>query len=346
MWQQNEMFRRRACGSFGALLRGIAHDPAMIRYLDNHVNFRGSGNENLGREILELFSMGEGKGYTEKDLAEAARALTGYNFAYNDGQFKFLASRHDTTEKTLFGKKGNFGGDELVDLILEQPATAQYITAKLFRFFAHENPDPATIDKMSGVLRAYQYELRPMLRNFFHSEEFFSERSMGNHIKSPVELVVGAIRTLKLQNVDYAAIDATTSDMGQRLFEPPNVAGWEGGRAWVDASALLLRYNAIANLVEKADLVEWLTASGTSDSAVIVDHLAKAFLCVPLSPAKRRELIAYLGTLPPADQWSGQRDALNARLRAVLVAIVSLPEYQLARLELDLRAAWAPLAAR
>lgn len=346
MWQQNEMFRRRASGNFGALLRGIAHDPAMIRYLDNNVNFKGSGNENLGREILELFSMGEGKGYTEKDLAEAARALTGYNFAYNDGQFKFLASRHDTTEKTLFGKKGNFGGDDLVDLILEQAATAQYITAKLFRFFAHDNPDPATIDKLAGVMRAHQYELRPMLRNFFQSEEFYSERSLGNHIKSPVELVIGAIRTLKLENVDYGAIDSTVSDMGQRLFEPPNVAGWEGGRAWVDASALLLRYNALADLVERADLVAWHEASGASEPAVIVDHLARAFLCVPLSAAKRNELIAHLGDLPPADQWASQRGAINARLRAVLVALVSLPEYQLARSEPNASASSSDLAAR
>lgn len=330
MWQQNEMFRTRASGSFGALLRGIAHDPAMIRYLDNNVNFKGSGNENLGREILELFSMGEGKGYTEKDLAEAARALTGYNFEYNDGQFKFLAGRHDNSEKTLFGKTGNFGGDDLVELILQQPATAQYITAKLFRFFAHDNPDPQTIAKMSDVLRAFQYELRPMLRNFFQSQEFYSDRSLGNHIKSPVELVIGSIRTLKLEKVDYGAIDSIVSDMGQRLFEPPNVAGWEGGRAWVDASSLLLRYNAIAKLVEQADLVAWIESSGTTDPAILVDHLARAFLCVPLGAQKRQELITYLGTLPPADQWAGQRDAINARLRGVLVALVSLPEYQLA----------------
>jgi uncharacterized protein (DUF1800 family) len=332
MWQQNELFRRRASGNFGALLRGIAHDPAMIRYLDNHVNFKGSGNENLGREILELFAMGEGQGYTEQDLAEAARALTGYNFEYNNGQFKFLAGRHDGGEKTLFGRKGNFGGDELVDLILQQPATSRYIARKLFRFFAHDNPDAETIERMAAVLRGYEYELEPMLRNLFCSEEFYSERSTGSHIKSPVELVIGAIRTLKLTNVDYGAIDSTVSDMGQRLFEPPNVAGWEGGRAWVDASSLLLRYNALANLVEQADLVAWLQGSGKTGPANAVDYLARAFLCVPLSEPKRKELIAYLGELPPGDQWASRRDAVNARLRAVLVALVSLPEYQLAGL--------------
>lgn len=331
MWQQNEMFRRRASGNFGALLNGIAHDPAMIRYLDNNVNFKGSGNENLGREILELFSMGEGQGYTEQDLAEAARALTGYNFEYHNGQFKFIASRHDATEKTIFGKKGNFGGDELVDLILQQPATSRYITGKLFRFFAHDNPDTETIERMVTVLRNYDYELQPMLRNFFGSEEFYSERSMGNHIKSPIELVIGAVRTLKLAKVDYNAIDSTVSDMGQRVFEPPNVAGWEGGRAWIDASSLLLRYNALANLVEQADLVSWLETSGTNDPAVAVDYLARAFLCVPLSDPKRQELVAHLGQLPAPDQWAGQRDQLNARLRTVLVALVSLPEYQLAQ---------------
>jgi uncharacterized protein (DUF1800 family) len=310
------------------------------------VNFKGSGNENLGREILELFSMGEGKGYSETDLAEAARALTGYNFAYNDGQFKFLSNRHDTTEKTLFGKHGIFGGDDLIDLILEQPATAQYITAKLFRFFAHDNPDLETIEKMSTVLRAYQYELRPMLRNLLQSEEFYGQRSMGNHIKSPVELVIGAVRTLELKHVDYGAIDSTVSDMGQRLFEPPNVAGWEGGRAWVDASSLLLRYNAMASLIEQADLVAWLESNETADPGLVVDHLAKAFLCVPLSSGKRHVLISHLGALPPVEQWGGQRDAVNTRLRAVLVALVSQPEYQLARVTPDGRARSIVLVAR
>ncbi len=331
MWKQNELFRHRASGNFGALLNGITHDPAMIRYLDNHENFKGSGNENLGREILELFSMGEGQGYTEKDLAEAARALTGYNFEYHNGQFKFVASRHDTGEKTLFGKKGNFGGDELVGLILQQPSTSRYISGKLFRFFAHNNPDKETVEKMSHVLRSHQYEMKPMLRNLFRSEEFYSKRAMGNHIKSPVELMVGVIRTLKLEKVNYASIDGTTSNLGQRLFEPPNVAGWEGGRAWVDASSLLQRYNVVAKLVEPIDLVTWLEKSKTTDPAAVVDSLARAVLCVPLSKPKRQELINYLGLLPPVEQWAGKRNEINARLRAVLVALVSLPEYQLAQ---------------
>lgn len=330
MWQQNELFRRRASGNFGALLNGITHDPAMIRYLDNHENFKGSGNENLGREILELFSMGEGKGYTEKDLAEAARALTGYNFEYHNGQFKYLASRHDDTEKTIFGKKGNFGGDELVDLILRQPATARFISAKLFRFFAYDEPSEETIGKMSRVLRDGAYELQPMLRNLFQSEEFYSERSMGNHIKSPVELMVGAVRTLKLAKVDYGSMDTATTNLGQRLFEPPNVAGWEGGRAWVDASSLLLRYNLVSKLIESADLVAWFEKSEIADPAAAVDYLARAVLCVPLSGTRRQELINYLGQLPPKDQWAGKRGEVNARLRAVMVALVSLPEFQLA----------------
>lgn len=331
MWQQNELFRRRASGNFGALLNGIAHDPAMIRYLDNHENFKGSGNENLGREILELFSMGEGRGYTEKDLAEAARALTGYNFEYHNGQFKFIASRHDNAEKTIFGKKGNFGGDELVDLILQQPSTSRYISAKLFRFFAHEDPSDETIEKMAAVLRDANYELQPMLRNLFQSEEFYGEKSMGNHIKSPVELMIGAIRTLKLTKVDYNSIDSATTNLGQRLLEPPNVAGWEGGRAWVDASSLLQRYNLVSKLIASADLTAWIETSEIADPAAAVDYLARAVLCVTLSEPKRQELIKHLGQLPPKDQWAGKRGEINARLRAVVTALVSLPEYQLAQ---------------
>lgn len=331
MWQQNELFRLRAAGNYGALLRSLIHDPAMLRYLNNHVNFRGAANEDLGREIMELFSMGEGRGYSEQDVAQAARALSGYNFEYHDGTFKFLASRHDTEEKTLFGRKGRFGGDELVDLILQQEPTARHITTKLFRYFVHEDPTSETIDRLAHVLRSHQYELRPLLKNLFLSEEFYSDRAMGNHIKNPVELLVGTCRILGLTQINYGNMDSATTSMGLRLFEPPNVAGWKGGRAWIDANTVLLRYNAVAALVEQADLVAKLQAAGPKETAAVVDYFARAFLAVPLSEPKRQDLIEFLGQLPPPDQWAAQRNALNERLRAMLVAMLSQPEFQVAQ---------------
>lgn len=331
MWRQNRLFRDYAAGSYGGLLRGIAQDPAMIAYLDNQVNFKGAGNENLGREILELFSMGEGQGYSEQDLREASRALTGYSYEHATGMFKFIATRHDETPKTIFGRGGNWGGDDLVDMILQQPSTARFIATKLFRYFVHDDPAPETIDRLANVLRVTNYDLAAMLRNLFLSEEFYSARSMASHIKSPAELLVGTLRTVEAKNVDYGGLDGAMQTMGQTLFEPPNVKGWDGGRDWINASRLLVRYNSVAALVDNGsiDLATTLESKGHCTADAIVDYFAKGFLVLPLADAKRAEAIRFLGALPPRAEWAKQHDALNAKLRATLATLLSTPEYQL-----------------
>ncbi|MEW6304563.1 MAG: DUF1800 family protein, partial [Verrucomicrobiota bacterium] len=333
MYRQNQLFREHAAGSYGALLRGVAQDPAMINYLDNHVNFKGAGNENLGREILELFSMGEGQGYTEQGLREASRALTGYSYEHHTGQFKLIAARHDETPKTIFGRSGNWGGDDLVDMVLQQPHTARFISMRLFRYLAHDNPSPETVESLAKVLRTYHYDLAPMLKNLFLSEEFYSGNAMASHIKSPAELMVGTARTLGLTQVNYGNLDSALQNMGQTLFEPPNVKGWDGGRDWINASRVLTRYNAVAALVDQAsvDVVGALSAKQFNEAGEVVDYLANGFLVMPLSPQKRTELVQYLGQLPASTQWAAQRDAINAKLRAVLATLLSTPEYQLSQ---------------
>lgn len=331
MYRQNQLFREYAGVNFAGLLRGIAQDPAMITYLDNQVNFKGAGNENLGREILELFSMGEGQGYTEQDLREAARALTGYNYDYQTGQFKFVATRHDETAKTIFGRAGIWGGDELVDLILQQPATARFIVSKLFRFLVHDKPAPETIERLAGVLRLRGYELQPLLRNLFLSEEFYGDAALASHIKSPVELMVGTLCALGLTEANYAAMDAALQSMGQTLFEPPNVKGWDGGRDWINAGRLMVRYNSVVALVDQGavDLIAVLERHQLRKADAVVDFLANGFLVTPLGADKRAALIQFLGELPPPADWGKQRDALNAKLRALLATLLSGPEYQL-----------------
>ena len=330
LYQQNQLFRTYGCDNYAALLRGITHDPAMIAYLDNNVNFKGSGNENLGREILELFSLGEGQGYTEEDLRQASRCLTGYNYDYWTEQFRFVATRYDETPKTVFGQTANWGGDDLVDLILQQPATAKYTAQKLFIFFAYEDPEPAVVEQLAHVLRTSGYDLRPMLKNLFLSEQFYSERAMGTHIKGPIELAVGTIRDLGIKNVNYAVVDSAVIQMGQYLFEPPNVAGWNENRAWVNAELILTRYNQIANLVEQpnVDVVAVLEGKGLQTPQEIINYLAKTCLVVQPSDEKRNELAAFLGDLPPAAEWGANRDAINAKLRAVLALMLSTPESQ------------------
>ncbi|MEW6301931.1 MAG: DUF1800 family protein [Verrucomicrobiota bacterium] len=320
MSRQLQFFREHAAGNFGALLYGLVHDPAMIRYLDNNKNAKGKPNENLGREILELFSMGVDQGYTEKDIIEAARALTGYNYDHATGTYRFIYSQHDTTDKTIFGKKGPWTGDDLVRLILEKPETSRFVAKKLFEFFAYPDPDKGTVEGLAAVLLDRGYALEPMLKNLFLSEEFYSPHSMGNQIKSPVELMVGLLRDLGVRPAaadwpidtprskndgsslavtrpvtDYGALDLALQQMGMTLLEPPDVKGWRYGRPWISSQRLFVRYNAVASVVEAVanegvDVVALLESAGCKNGAEAVDYLAKACL---MRAAERGETAGY-----------------------------------------------------
>lgn len=340
LYRQNQFLRENAAGNFGALLYGIVHDPAMIRYLDNNKNIKGEPNENLAREIMELFAMGVDQGYTEKDIIEGARALTGYNFDNSSGGFRFRYDQHDLTDKTIFGKTGPWTGDDLVRLILEQPSTSRFIANKLWEYFAYQKPDGKTVESLALVLRTNKYELEPLLRNLFLSEEFYSSRAMGNHVKSPVELVVGLLRDLDAnQLTSYAAMDAATGEMGQKLLEPPDVKGWRYGRSWINSQQLFARYNTVSDLIKTAslpgkkigvDVLALLEKNAKCDCATAaVDLLARVCLARPLNNEKRMELIAHLGELPPRSEWAAKRDEINVKLRELLVLMLSMPEYQL-----------------
>ncbi len=338
MYHQNQLFREHAAGNFGGLLQGLVHDPVMLRYLDNNTNVKGHANENLAREIMELFSMGAYQGYNEADVREAARALTGYNFDPRTGLFHLAAAQHDEGPKTIFGRTGNWTGDDVVDLILEQPSTSRFIARKLFEYFAYEDPSPETVERLARVLRAYQYELAPMLQNLFLSEEFYSERALGTQIKSPVQLVVGTLRDLGVtQTTDPGMLDRVVRSMGQELFEPPDVKGWRYGRSWVNTNRIFIRYNATAELIRTVsqpgqrgiDVVALLKGCGCQSPTQVVDFLAKACFSRPLSERKRQDLIAYLKDLPPASDWATQRPAVNEKLQDLLVLMTSMPEFQM-----------------
>ena len=334
---QNELFRDHATGNFGALLYGIVHDPVMIRYLDNNQNYKGHPNENLAREIMELFAMGLDQGYTEEDIKEAARALTGYNYDDATAQFRYNFSQHDMEDKTIFGRTGNWSGDDLVRLILEQPATSKFIAGKLFQFFAYSGASPETTDRLATLFKAHKYELAPTLKNLFLSEEFYSARSMGTKIKSPVQLVVGMLRDFGTKDVDARALDSAIRNMGQELLEPPDVKGWRRGRAWINANRLFVRYNTTANLVRSItrtdkqrgiDVLAVLEGQGCENAADVVDCLAKTCLAKPLDEKKRKELIDYVGEMPGSSEWEAQRKQINGKLLGLLVLMVSTPEYQ------------------
>ena len=241
MHRQNEMLRARASGSFRDLLLGILKDPAMLVYLDNGENVKGHPNENFGRELLELFSMGVGN-YTELDIREGSRAFTGWT---NDVlEFKFDAEQHDFGEKTFLGRTGTWDGGDIIDIILAQPVTAQFIAGKLYRYFVRDEIDPAVQTQLGEQFYESGFELKPLLRTIFLSRDFYGPDAYATQIKSPVHLVASTYRKLDLTELptipDFGRM---TAELGQSLFGPPNVAGWAGGRTWITPALLLQRGN-------------------------------------------------------------------------------------------------------
>ena len=208
----------------------------------------------------------------------------------------------------------------------------------MFGFFAYQEPSPETVEKLTSVLRYQNYELAPTLKNLFLSKEFYSERAMNTQIKCPVQLLVGALHDLGVRRMnDYGVLDRMTQQMGQQLFEPPDVKGWRYGRNWISSDRLFTRYNSVAELVRSVpqpgrqgvDVVAFVQQGGCTTAAEVVDYLAKTCLLLPLTAEKRSEMIGYLGELPPPGEWAKRHEEFNERLRNVLIFVTSLPEYQM-----------------
>tara|TARA_R110002167_G_scaffold3623_3_gene17629 strand:- start:43989 stop:45824 length:1836 start_codon:yes stop_codon:yes gene_type:complete len=235
------LFHDMGTGSFRDLMVAVAQDPAMLSFLDAGVNVKGAANENFAREIMELFTMGVGN-YSEKDIREAARAFTGWN--YVDVSFVVNDAEHDDGVKEFLGRSGNFDGVQIIDIIMEQDATAEHIAGKLYRFFVREDLSPALQAQLGDILRDADYEIAPLLETIFLSQDFYSNASVGTQIKSPVQLAVSTYRKLGLNEVPGVPdFNQSTGALGQSLFRPPTVAGWAGGRTWITPGLLLERGN-------------------------------------------------------------------------------------------------------
>jgi uncharacterized protein (DUF1800 family) len=247
MLRQNQMFRRQASGSFRDLLVGVLKDPAMLVYLDNGENVKEHPNENFARELLELFTMGVGN-YSERDIREGARAFSGWT---NDVlEFRFDAGQHDFGAKTFLGRTGTFDGEEIIDIILEQPATGQFVAAKVYRYFVRDEMADAVRMELGRTFRESGYRMKPLLKRIFLSRDFYSAPSVATQIKSPVHLLVSTYRKLGLRDVPTIPdFGRSTGGLGQVLFEPPNVAGWAGGRTWITPSTLLQRGNLFRDVL-------------------------------------------------------------------------------------------------
>jgi uncharacterized protein (DUF1800 family) len=241
MEQQLALLHRHATGNFRELLIEVARGPAMLAYLDAAENVKGAPNENFAREVMELFTMGVGN-YTEKDIREAARAFTGW--IDDDLDFKVDPAKHDDGAKTFLGRTGNFDGTDILNIILEQKVTAEYMAGKLYRFFVRENISPQMQARLGAVLRDNNYEVAPLLRTMFLSRDFYSAASFGTRIKGPVELIVSTYRKLGVKHLPgIPDLYVVSRELGQTLLNPPTVAGWAQGRSWITPGLLLARGN-------------------------------------------------------------------------------------------------------
>jgi uncharacterized protein (DUF1800 family) len=338
MVQQNFFFRENANGNFVTLLRGIIREPAMLKFLNNDSNSKDKPNENLAREIMELFSLGVGN-YSETDIKEGARALTGYG--RNERAFNFYANKHDTKDKRILGKSANFDGDGFVGLLLAQPACARWVARKFVRWFASDidgaakGEQAAVIDGLADELVKNSYEIAPTLKTLFKSRYFYSDVVMGNQIKSPVQLIVSTVRSLQTPTRDLRVLVSAGELMGQELFEPPSVAGWDTGRSWINSATMFVRQNlAVFLLTGKLPYQEGWRRSDmeynpnetvlaglkgkTADD--VVNRLMFVMLGPRSTPKRKAELMSFV-----AGRTGGMTDDV---IVGVMLTISAMPEYQ------------------
>ncbi len=260
LYWQNGLFRAQALGNFATLLKSVARDPAMLLYLDGVRNVSRQPNENFARELLELFTLGEGH-YSEADIKAAARAFTGWSVERETGRFEFHEAQHDGGEKTFLGKTGRFGGEDVLAILLRHPRTAETIVEKLWREFVSLTPDKAEVQRLAASFRDGGYEIRPLMRGIFLSASFRDPVNRGALIKSPADLVIGTVRVLGLPVPEKTQLARMMQGIGQNLFDPPNVKGWAGGENWITTYTLLQRQQLLRRIVE-ATTVSSMEGSG------------------------------------------------------------------------------------
>ncbi len=321
MLVQNETLRTHALGPFEPLVQAISRDQAMLTYLSSTTNARLHPNENYARELMELFCLGVGN-YTERDIQETARCFTGWEI--RRGKFRFNRHQHDFDNKTLFGQTGKFDGDEAIHIILAQKDAPRFIARKLVNYFVCDHPiSDELIEPLARDLRESDFRIAPTVRRILNSRYFYSEASVGQKIRGPVDLAIGLLRSLEATTGTIALAEALRP-LGQRLFHPPNVKGWPGGRRWINASTFIGRVNLVTRLIVDSKvhfggvtLAEYLgNQHGFDSPEVLVDTLAQSQLAVPLTDTIRRDLLHI------AEQ---SKDPTTE----VLLALTALPEFQL-----------------
>jgi uncharacterized protein (DUF1800 family) len=342
--RQGELLFRYALGSFRQMLREVSRDPAMLVWLDSNQNVKARPNENFAREVMELFTLGVGN-YTEKDVQEAARAFTGWH--QSGGRFTFVQSEHDAGPKTVLGRTGNWDGDDVLGILLDQPACARFVVRKLYRFLVNESASPpdAFLAPLADAFRKGDYDIAVPVRTILRSRHFYSAHAYRRNVKWPVEYTVGVVRIVGVGatgriTVNPYSLLGVLELMGQQLYAPPNVKGWEGGRSWLNTATVLARHNFAHALVNgMGDLNEYarrfnlreffpavdplalLRRLGITEPGRVVDFYADLLLPGDCRPEVKARLVAHL-----ADAGS---EAFAQRCRDALFVLLTLPEYQL-----------------
>jgi uncharacterized protein (DUF1800 family) len=317
LYNQNQLFRHNALGSFQTLLSAVSKDPAMMFWLDSQTNRKGSPNENYGREVMELFTMGIGS-YTEQDVKEGARALTGWTVKRDSDVSRFVPARFDDGDKTYLGHSGNLGLDDVVAILASSPNTAKFVARKLARFFISDNPDDGTVGAIANAYSASDGDMKAVMRIVLNSDAFRDPGNFMNKITSPTEYTITNLKLLGAKAVDQSVLAAMRS-MGQELFNPPNVAGWPGNRSWLNTDTIFTRLNFAARIVSNRapagpTYVDPSAVLGGSGDAVgtFSDLLTDGFM----ADANRQVL---------QDYFSGAAKAADAKLRGLVHLILSTP---------------------
>ena len=329
---QNQLFRSFALGNIRKLTLAVSHDPAMLKYLDNRANRAQHPNENYARELMELYTLGIGN-YTEQDVRESARAFTGYTLDA-DAQFVFNGRQHDDGAKTFLGQTGNFTGDDIVNIIFRQPAASQFFAKKLLEFYVYSEPEPQLVDLVAEQLKKNNFELMPVMSVLLRSNVFHSDRAYRALVKSPTEFVVGSYKLFSLPPaaVEQPVLGAMTR-MGQRLFFPPNVKGWDGGASWINSGTLLTRENLASALCANPQMMQtatWLTQAGSLEPKTLSEHIVAQVLQGDISPASRAQLDAYLSGAGTAALAMLSGENFEERIRGAVYLAMATPAYQLA----------------
>jgi len=326
---QNQLFRDNALGNLRELTRKVSKDPAMLLYLDNSLNVASHPNENYARELMELFTLGVDH-YTEQDVRESARAWSGWQVLRRDGVARFVPGRHDGGTKTFLGRTGAWTGDDIVDIIFDQPQAATFFAGSLLNFFVYNDPEPELVDAVAALVRKNDFELAPVVSTLLRSDVFYSDRAYRALVKSPVEFVVGTHKALGLAQIDDSARRALAA-MGQVLFYPPNVAGWPGGQNWITSQMMLARQNFVAGLVTSQAMADstWMNALPLQ-ARTAANDLVAAILQGDASPLATAQLVAYLNGEGESALGMLSGENRDERVRGAAYLTMAMPAFQLA----------------